>query len=255
MSETKRKTVRVTIDGREVDAEEEKTILEVAKEYGIEIPALCYHPGLEAIGACRSCIVEISKPGWNGHKKLVTSCNYFVEEGLIVETQSPVVRTNRKMLFNLLLARVPNSDLIRQLAAEYGLHETSFPKREDADNCILCMICVQICEAIGVCAIAPLYRGPDRIVDVPHTDDCIGCLACALSCPTEAIPFEDVGNKRRIWEKEFDLVRCEISGEPIGTPEQIEYFAKKYDLPKEDFLKSDNVRKMETAAKGARVHI
>ncbi len=255
MSETKLKTVRVTIDDRSIDAEEGKTILEVAQECGIQIPTLCYHPGLEPIGACRSCLVEISQPKRNGHKRLVTSCNYFVEEGLIVETQSPVVRTNRKMLFNLLLARVHDSDLIRQLAAEYGLHETSFPKREDADNCIMCVICVRVCEAIGVNAIAPLYRGQDRIVGVPHADDCIGCLACALSCPTEAIPFEESDDKRRIWEKEFDLVHCEVSGEPIGTPEQIEYFAKRYDLPKEDFRKSDKVRKMETAAKGARVKI
>ncbi len=255
MSETRRKAVRLTIDGRSIDAEEGKTILEVAREHGIEIPRLCYHPGLEPIGACRMCIVEITKPGWNGRKRLETSCNYLIEEGLIVDTQNPVVRKNRKMLLDLLLARVPDSDVIRQLAAEYGLHDTNFPKRKDADNCILCMICVRICEAIDVCAIAPLYRGPDRIVGVPHKDDCIGCLACALSCPTNAIPFEEFDNKRRIWEKEFDLVRCKVSGEPIGTPEQIEHFAKRCGLPKEDFLKSDSARKKETAAKDARLRI
>lgn len=255
MNKTKRKTIRLTIDGREIEAEKEKTILEAAREYGIEIPSLCYHPGLEPISACRLCIVEISKPSRNGKKRLVTSCTYLVEEGLIVETQSPVVRRNRKMLLELMLARVPDSDVIRQLAAEYGIHETRFPKYEDADNCILCMICVRICEAIGVSAIAPLYRGMDRYVDVPYTDDCIGCLACALSCPTNAIPFEEVGNKRRIWKKEFDLIRCEISGEPIGTREQIEHFAKRCDLPVEDFLKSDKARKMETAAADARVRI
>jgi len=253
MIEEKRETVRVTIDGRSIDAERGKTILEVARETGIEIPSLCYHPGLEPFGACRLCVVEITKPGWDGWKKLVTSCLYPVEEELIVDTRSDEVRENRKVVLDLLLARVPDSDVIRQLAAEYGIHDTTYTKRENADTCIMCTICVRVCDAIGRSAIATLSRGPDKYVDVPDKDACIGCLACAMSCPTDAIPFEQFGGKRRIWGKEFDLIQDEVTGEPLGTPEQIEHFAARSGLPREYFLKSDKVRKKETAAAFARV--
>jgi bidirectional [NiFe] hydrogenase diaphorase subunit len=247
--------ISLSIDGNSIEVEEGTTILQAAGELGIKIPTLCYHPGLETIGACRLCVVEISKLEWNGHKKLEPSCLYVVEDGLIVNTQTSMVRESRKMLLNLLLARSPDSEVIRKLADEYGIHETSFPKRKDADNCILCMTCVQICEAIGVNAIAPLYRGPNRVVDVPRPDDCIGCLACALSCPTNAIPFEETDDKRRIWGKEFDLVRCWASGEPIGTLEQIWHFAKRSDIPIDSFLKSDKVREREDAAESVGVKI
>ncbi|MDP8205061.1 MAG: 2Fe-2S iron-sulfur cluster-binding protein [Candidatus Electryonea clarkiae] len=254
MPKDRSEKVRVTIDGRSIDAEKGKSILEVARECGIEIPSLCYHPGLESFGACRLCVVEITKPGWEGWKKLVTSCLYPVEEELIIDTRSEEVRENRSVVLDLLLARVPESDVIRQLAAEYGIHDTSYTKREDADTCIMCTICVRVCDAIGANAIATLSRGPDKYVDVPDKDACIGCLACALSCPTNAIPFEEfVNGKRKIWGREFDLVYDEISHEPIGTPEQIDHFAEKSGLPKEYFLKSDKVRKKETAVTFARV--
>ncbi len=245
--------VRLTIDGRSIDTEPGKTILEVARENGIEIPSLCYHPGLESFGACRLCVVEITKPGWDGWKKLVTSCLFPVEEDLIVDTRSEEVLENRKVVLDLLLARVPDSDVIRQLAAQHGIHDTTYTKRENADTCIMCGICVRVCDAIGCSAIATLSRGPDKYVDVPNKDACIGCLACAMSCPTEAIPFTEVGGKRIIWDKEFDLVQCTATGEYIGTQEQIDHFAKKSGLDKSYFEKSDMARKKETAAAFARV--
>lgn len=252
-SETERKTVRITIDGYSAEAEKGKTILQVAREWGIQIPSLCFHPGLEPFGACRLCVVEITKPDWKDYKRLVTSCLYPVEEDLIVDTQSEEVRENRRVVLDLLLARVPDSDVIRQLAAEYGIEETSYTKRKDADNCIMCGICVRVCEAIGAGAISFLSRGPDKYVDVPDKDVCIGCLACALNCPTNAIPFEEIPDKRRIWGKEFDLVRCPTSGEPIGTREQIEHFAQRSGLPIESFLKSAKVRERENAAESVRI--
>ncbi len=257
MSEVKEavttETVRMTIDGKSVDAEKGKTILEVAREIGIDIPSLCYHPGLESFGACRLCVVEITKPGWDGWKKLVTSCLYPVEEELIVYTNSEEVVENRKVVLDLQLARVPDSDVIRQLAAQYGIHDTSYKKRENADNCIMCTICVRVCEAIGANAIATLSRGPDKYVDVPEKDACIGCLACAMSCPTGAISYTEENGKRTIWGKEFDLVRCINSGIPLGTQEQIDHFAKKSGLSPDYFTKSDKQRKKETAAAIARV--
>lgn len=248
-----KETVRVTIDGRSIDAEKGKTILEVARECGIDIPSLCYHPGLEAFGACRLCVVEITKPNWDGWKKLVTSCLFPVEEELIVDTRSAEVMENRKVVLDLTLARVPNSPVIRQLAAEYGIHDTSYTKRKDADNCIMCTICVRVCEAIGANAIATLSRGPEKYVDVPNKDACIGCLACALTCPTDAIPFTEKDGVRKIWDKEFQLVKGEGSNEFIGTQEQIDHFVAKSGLSEDYFTKSDKQRKKETAASFARV--
>ena len=82
-------TLTMTIDGREVQAEAGQTILEAAKAKGIGIPTLCDHPTVEAYGACRMCMVEVSA---HGRKRLVTSCNYEAAEGLEVETNSDRVR-------------------------------------------------------------------------------------------------------------------------------------------------------------------
>ncbi len=246
-SETKPEMVQLTINGSLIETEKGKTVLEAARENGVEIPTLCYHPGLESLGACRLCIVEVAKASRPDKKKLVASCLYPVESGLVVDTQSDVVLKHRKVVLNMLLSRVPDSDVIRRLAAEYDIHESRYPNRKNADNCILCGICVRVCEAIGANAITTVSRGPDKYVDVPMKDACIGCLACALNCPTNAIPFEEKDGKRRIWGKEFNLVRCWFSGEPIGTLEEIWHFAKQSGLPIESFLKSDKVRQKEQA--------
>lgn len=80
--------ITLEIDGKEVKVEKETTILEAARGAGIDIPTLCYHKALSPFGACRLCIVEINV---KGRTRIVTSCNYPVEEGLIVNTRSPEV--------------------------------------------------------------------------------------------------------------------------------------------------------------------
>ena len=97
--------VNLTIDGMDFQAKEGSTLLEVARENGIEIPTLCYNEALGPEGRCRLCMVEIKR---GSRTRLVTSCLYPVEEGLQVQTQTEKVLLTRKMVVELLLARCPD---------------------------------------------------------------------------------------------------------------------------------------------------
>ena len=180
--------VALEIDGREVKVEEGTTILEAAKNVGIEIPTLCYHPALSPFGACRLCSVEIVS---RDRSRIVTSCNYPVEEGLVVKTKSDRVIRDRKMLIELMLARAPKAKVIQDLARDYGIEKTRF-KIEDPENlCILCGLCTRICEErMGVSVINFVDRGVERKVKTPfqqtsdaNLDVCMACGACAFVCP------------------------------------------------------------------------
>jgi len=201
--------IPIEIDGREVKAEEGMTILEAAKSVGIDIPTLCYHPALSPFGACRLCSVEIIS---RGRSRIVTSCNYPVEDGLIVNTKSPDVITIRRMLTELMLARCPNVKVIQDLAREYGVEKPRFKLADE--KCILCGLCARICEErIGVSAINFVGRGVDRKVETPFQvtldidlDMCLACGACAFVCPTGAIKLEDITKKKPIpILSEFDM--------------------------------------------------
>jgi len=184
--ETKQKEITLRIDDREVKAKEEATILEVAKEKGIDIPTLCYCHALSPFGACRLCSVEITDK--RGRKRIVTSCNYPVEEGLTVETKSERVIRTRKMLLELLVARCPKVKKIQDLARAYDIQQPRLWIEDEEEDCILCGLCARVCEElIGVSAINFANRGVKREVTAPYhapSDDCIGCGACAMLCPT-----------------------------------------------------------------------
>jgi predicted molibdopterin-dependent oxidoreductase YjgC len=182
------KEVALKIDGKDVKATEGASILEVARKVGIEIPTLCYNSALEPFGSCRVCSVEITDA--RGRKKVVTSCNYPVKEGLEVSTKSEKVVKTRKLLLELLLARCPKVKKIQDLAREYGVEEPRFWIEDVEEDCILCGLCTRVCqERVGVYAINFASRGVEREVTAPYhsfSDDCIGCGACALVCPTNS---------------------------------------------------------------------
>ena len=179
--------VTLTINKQTVKAEEGTTILQAAQSVGIDIPTLCYHEKLAPRGACRLCIVEITK---GKRTRLVTSCVYPVEEGLVVETESEAVVKIRKMLLELMLASSPGVKTIQDYARRYDITRTRFAI--EPNFCILCGLCVRYCNEVkGKNAIGFVGRGSNRQVmffpDIATTE-CPKCGECFPLCPTGVIP-------------------------------------------------------------------
>jgi bidirectional [NiFe] hydrogenase diaphorase subunit len=184
------KTVKLTIDGKEVEAEEGKTILEAAKSAGIIIPTLCYNEKLVPYGGCRFCTVEISK---GGRSRLVVSCVYNVEDVLVVKTATPKVIKIRKMLLELMLASAP---VLSELAKQYGIEKPRF--QSEVTQCILCGQCVRYCAEVKKAnALTFVGRGVNRRVafvdEVVNKGVCMDCRQCYGLCPTGKIPRETDG--------------------------------------------------------------
>jgi NADH dehydrogenase/NADH:ubiquinone oxidoreductase subunit G len=174
--------IELRIDGIDVQTEEGSAILDVARFYGIEIPTLCHHDGLTDYGACRLCIVEI---GEGDKAKLVSSCTYLAEQGLVVRTNSRRVVQARKMLVELLLAMCPSSKTIQDLASAMEVKRVRF--KVEHNDCILCGLCVRMCaEQMDAQAIGFVNRGKDRKITTPFdakSDVCRTCGACMYICP------------------------------------------------------------------------
>lgn len=193
--------ITLTIDGREIGAEEGWTVLMAAQNVGIEIPTLCYHEALSSSGACRLCSVEVTTK--RGRNRVVASCLYPVEEGLNVQTNSEKIRRLRRGLMELLVARCPNSQKIQDMARQMGVREPRF--RLEGEDCILCGLCVRVCQEISEAkAISAVNRGIKKEIAAPFYDlaeSCIGCGGCAYVCPTGAIRIED--NKICLGDRVF----------------------------------------------------
>ena len=171
--------VKTVIDGREVEVERDRWALDVAREMGIEIPTLCHHPALEPYGACRLCVVEVTRGKWTW---LTTSCDLPIREGLEIRTDTENVMKARRMALELLWAQAPEAEIIQDMARKMGVEKPRFAAREGLGKCILCGLCVRVCtEVLGEAAVSFAARGARRIVTTPFADassDCIGCGAC-----------------------------------------------------------------------------
>lgn len=230
----------LTINGRELQAEQGATLLDIARDNNIYIPTLCFNEAVSAYGACRLCLVEVTK---NSRQRLVAACLYPAEGGLVVETDSGRITSIRRMVMELLLARCPNAKEVVALARKLGVEKSRFKVEDENNLCILCALCTRVCqEVVGVSAISLVNRGTKREVALPFYDNstaCIACGSCAYVCPTSAIKMEDIGDHRIIsWPNsraEFKLKRCPKCGAYWAPAKQLDYIAKKANLAPEAF--------------------
>ena len=206
--------VNLTIDNKACEAREGLTILEAAKELGIEIPTLCYFKELNEIGACRVCVVEVE-----GCDRLVAACNTKIEDGMVIRTNSPRVREARKVNVELILSqhdchcptcvRSGNCKL-QTLAEDFNIldsvYETKLPKNVSShgfplirtdSKCIKCMRCVQVCDKVQSLNIWEVKNTGGRTTvgvkgnkPIEHTD-CSLCGQCITHCPVGALRARD----------------------------------------------------------------
>ena len=213
--------VNLTIDHIPVTVPEGTTILDAARSAGIHIPSLCYLRGVNEIGACRVCVVELG-----GMDRLVPACNNVVEEGMEVLISSPKVRETRRINAELLLSQhdchcatcvrsgncslqtIANDLNILDLPFEKKVPETrwdrSFPLFRDASKCIKCMRCIQICDKVQTLNIWDVAAtGSRTTVDVSLNRkitqaDCSLCGQCITHCPVGALRERD--DTRQVFE-------------------------------------------------------
>ena len=206
--------VRLTIDQRRVEVPEGTTLMEAAEIAGTPVPSLCYWKGLNEIGACRVCVVEVE-----GVDHLVTACNNQAQEGMVVHTNSPRVRQARRSNLRLILSqhdcqcalcvRSGNCSL-QKMAMEANLLYIPYPsdiRRGNWDRtsplvrqeskCIKCMRCIQVCDKIQNLHIWDISGTGSRVsVDVSRNRtireaDCSFCGQCITHCPTGALRERD----------------------------------------------------------------
>src|SRR5882762_887435 len=205
------KSVKFTLDGREVEARTDETIWQVANRHGTDIPHLCYapEPGYRADGNCRACMVEIE-----GERVLAASCIRKPANGMKVTTGSDRAKTARKMVFDLLISDQPDrataahdpSSKFWSWADRMGVSVGRFPKRHhpqpdrshtamavNLDACIQCNLCVRACREVQVNDVIGMAgRGHNEHIvfdfdDPMGASTCVACGECVQACPTGAL--------------------------------------------------------------------
>ena len=228
--------VKLTIDGKAVSVPEGTSILDAAKQIGVNIPTLCYLRDVNEIGACRICSVEVT-----GSEKLIAACSTPVREGMEVRTSSQ--RTLEARATNLMLILSQHNAnctfcdrngncALQTLAADYNLDRMSFDQRpdtpdwdirypliRDSSRCIKCMRCVSVCEKVQGMRVWDVSGTGARTkvsvrdgLDLMDTN-CTLCGQCITHCPVGALRARNDSKRliRRLTGTHGDLVYvCQI---------------------------------------------
>ena len=200
----------ITINGKKVEFTNEKNILTIIRNAGIDMPTLCYHSELSTFGACRLCTVE------NDRGQCFASCSEEPRDGMVIYTHTERLRRHRKLIVELLLAAhcrdcttcmKSGECVLQDLAHKMGVREVRFqdykePKPvdysspaivRDPNKCILCGNCVRVCSEIqGVGVLGFAHRGTDAEVTPAFNKklsrtQCVSCGQCRVYCPTGAL--------------------------------------------------------------------
>lgn len=201
----------ISINGQKISTQAGITILQAARQAGIDIPTLCDHPALSPAGACRMCIVEVK-----GQRNLQTACTFPVTEGMEVQTDSPQTVKARKLVLDMLFSErnhfCPYCEMsgdceLQSLGYRYGLDHWVFPtytKRFPLDashkyylmehnRCILCGRCIRACdELVANHTLGLRQRGNESMIhadaNIPLGESsCVSCGTCVQICPTGAL--------------------------------------------------------------------
>jgi len=213
------------IDGKKVPFTNQKNILSLIRDSGIDLPTLCYHSELSIYGACRMCSVE------NAKGEIIATCSEKPKDGMEIFTNTERIRKYRKMILELLLSNHDRDCTacertgkcqLQTLANRYGLRQIRFDQlneEKDIDDsspsiirntnkCIKCGDCVMVCEEIqGVGAIGFAHRGTDlKIMPAFNKKlsetNCVNCGQCRIVCPTGAITINNCTDK--VWDLIYD---------------------------------------------------
>jgi bidirectional [NiFe] hydrogenase diaphorase subunit len=222
------RVVTLRIDGHDLSAREDETIIEVCRQNQIPIPSLCWMDGLSVVGACRLCVVEVA-----GSSRLLAACSTRVSEGMEVQTDSERLRRYRRTLVELLFAErnhvcsvcVSNGHCeLQWLAQTCGVDHVRMPYRNSAypvdsshemfrvdhNRCVLCTRCVRVCDEIeGAHTWDVMGRGSDCrvITDLARpwgeSDTCTSCGKCVQVCPTGALVKQGTSVGEMVKDRQF----------------------------------------------------
>ena len=228
--------MEIKINGKMLEADEGRTILEVCKEAGIYIPTLCYDKRLEPYGGCRLCVVEVK-----GVPRPLTACTTPIANGMEVITESDAITALRRSVLSLILSDHPNDCMVCEKSGVCDLQELAYfydvkpdaisgiprnlPVRDDnpliyfdPNKCILCGRCVRIChEVVTKGTIDLTGRGfttmPDTAFSEPkNPDNCVFCGQCISTCPVGALAEKPSMGKGRTFGVKKVKTTCTYCG-------------------------------------------
>ena len=225
--------VKIFIDDKELQVREDSTILQAARENSIPIPTLCYLEGLNEIGACRLCAVEVK-----GQHRLVAACNTKVRDGMEIFTRTEKVRRARRINVQLILSQhncncptcVRNGNCqLQKVSEQLGVNTLAYTKNykqqpwnlsapliRDETKCIKCMRCIQICDQVQNLHVWDLANTGKRTRVDKVREACTYCGQCITHCPVAALTARD--DTEKIWQALKDpdkivLVQAAVHGQ------------------------------------------